>query len=64
MNCENSFCVYQEDGICVLREIELDIQGQCKDCIYVDIEEESLQKVKQIQRKRLAAEDGLSWEDC
>lgn len=46
MNCENYFCIYQEKGCCTLENIELDILGQCKECIYVDIDEEELKKKK------------------
>ncbi len=44
MLCENLFCIYYSDGVCRLNEIELDIQGNCKYCIYVKISEKELQK--------------------
>ena len=50
--------------MCALREIELDIQGQCKDCIYVDIEEARLQLMKEARRKRLVAEEESYRKDC
>ena len=52
MNCENYFCIYQNKGVCLLDSIELDIQWQCKECIYLDIDEEDLQLLK--SKKRLA----------
>lgn len=47
LNCENEFCIYQEDGVCGLDSISLDIMGQCTDCIYVDIESNVLKEAKQ-----------------
>ena len=34
MKCENYFCVYQDNGKCILDEINIDIMGQCDSCIY------------------------------
>lgn len=47
MKCENLFCIYQSDDNCLLEHIDLDIQGQCKECIYPDIDEEYLKKLKE-----------------
>ena len=47
MNCENEFCIYQEDGVCIRDDISLDITGQCIECIYVDLEDDVLKKAKQ-----------------
>lgn len=47
MTCENVFCIYQRDTECILEEINLDITGTCTDCIYVDIDEKELQKLKE-----------------
>ncbi len=46
MKCENCFCIYQENGKCILDEINLDITGQCDSCIYVDIPKKDLEKYK------------------
>ena len=46
MNCENLFCIYKKKGKCILEEIHLDIIGQCKECIYIKIEEKKLEKMK------------------
>lgn len=42
MNCENIFCIYWENEKCILDETSLDILGNCKNCIYVDFEDELL----------------------
>ncbi len=53
MNCENEFCIYQQQGRCTLKNIELDIMGQCKECIYVEINQEFLQKLKENLRENI-----------
>lgn len=47
--CENIFCIYQREGECILADIHLDIQGDCTDCIYVNIDEDFLNDAKQKQ---------------
>ncbi len=47
MRCENVFCIYWVNNNCGLDEISLDIQGNCQDCIYVDIKEEELENHRQ-----------------
>jgi len=46
LSCENEFCIYQKQGNCILECVQLDIQGNCIDCIYVNIEEDSLNQLK------------------
>ncbi len=46
MLCENKFCLYQENRECGVSEIELDISGLCKICIYVNITDKQLSKIK------------------
>ena len=29
--------MYQKNNECILEEIELDILGQCRECIYIDL---------------------------
>jgi len=47
MKCENVFCIYESDGICTLDEIELDILGQCTECIYATLDDETLRIAKE-----------------
>lgn len=47
MNCENYLCVYQRDGMFTLEKISIDIQGQCDECMYPQIDGETLAKIKQ-----------------
>lgn len=51
--CENEFCIYQENGKCILDVIELDISGMCQSCIYVNISQEELNKKKKELIKQL-----------
>lgn len=53
MKCENCFCIYQEDNFCILESVELDNQGQCKECICLDLEEELLCDLKRRKRESL-----------
>ncbi len=42
MKCENKFCIYFSDNECILEEVELDIQGSCTKCIYINLSEKEL----------------------
>jgi len=46
MKCENCFCIYQKNNKCILKNIELDVLGQCHECIYVDIPQKYLEALK------------------
>ena len=46
LSCENEFCIYQKQGKCILENIQLDIQGNCTDCTYINIEEDTLNNLK------------------
>lgn len=46
ISCENCFCIYWKADACTFDEISLDVQGSCRDCIYVDLPEEQLQRAR------------------
>lgn len=46
MQCENEFCIYWAAGQCRLDAVTLDVQGKCTCCIYVDIDEATLQRYR------------------
>lgn len=46
LSCENKFCIYQKQGNCILKSVQLDIQGNCVDCIYINVEEDTLNNMK------------------
>jgi hypothetical protein len=52
MKCENEFCIYQEKGNCILDDIKLDVIGQCTECIYVNIPNKQLEKLKNEHRRK------------
>ncbi len=54
VKCENNFCIYQKNESCLLEFVELDIQGQCKECIYINIENEMLEELKEQSRNKFA----------
>ena len=60
MKCDNVFCIYWSIGRCSIDEISLDIRGSCRDCIYVDIEDEYLRKRRDNILKRYQCEEGES----
>ncbi len=45
--CQNEFCIYQKQGNCILKSIQLDTQGTCIDCIYINVEEDTLNNLKE-----------------
>lgn len=47
MNCENCFCIYYENGQCLLENISLNILGMCENCVTINIDEETLQKERE-----------------
>lgn len=49
--CENCFCIYCEDNYCILKNISLNIQGSCKECIYIPILEKECDLLKKRLRK-------------
>ena len=53
MKCENLFCLYEENGNCILDKISLDIIGQCTNCIHVDIPKNDLDKYKSIHLNKM-----------
>ena len=46
MKSENIFCVYQKNNECILEEIELDILGQCRECIYINLPNDIIEQQK------------------
>lgn len=47
VSCENEWCIYQKEGTCTLERVQLDIQGNCADCIYVHVEQKVLDDLKE-----------------
>lgn len=46
MHCENRFCIYQKDGKCIDDDIYIDTAGMCEDCIYINMDDDELQRRK------------------
>lgn len=47
LSCENEFCIYQRRGNCILQSVQLDIQGNCIDCVVIHIEKDALNNLKE-----------------
>ena len=46
MNCENSFCIYQSKGRCILETVDINSLGMCTECIYPNIDEDLINQAK------------------
>lgn len=46
MNCENSFCIYERNGKCILEDVNINSFGMCSECIYPDIDHEIVNQAK------------------
>lgn len=57
MQCDNYFCIYWSKQGCILSNISLDIQGNCRECIYIDINEELLNSERQKSLRRYNEDD-------
>ena len=57
MKCENSFCVYQSKGKCMLDKVSIDSLGMCAECIYPDIDDKILNQAKSKLIKGYQKED-------
>lgn len=53
MECDNVFCIYQQNGNCKLENISIDNSGMCTQCIYVEFDDEILSKKKENMLNRL-----------
>lgn len=53
MNCENFLCIYEKNNKCLLDTINLDILGQCTNCVYISIENDLLDTLKKNTRAAL-----------
>lgn len=49
MNCENIFCIYWDEHVCTLENIDIDSAGCCESCIYVEFEKNELDKLRKKQ---------------
>ena len=46
INCQNYLCIYEHEGKCKLNNIELDVLGQCTECMYPNIDKTELNRLK------------------
>jgi hypothetical protein len=53
MNCENEYCIYNNDLMCCVENISIDSIGICNACIMVSFEKEFLDKQKEKQREEI-----------
>lgn len=53
MNCEDTLCIYQENGKCLLRQLSIDSLGYCSECIHLTFSEAELCARKRKEREEL-----------
>ena len=46
MQCAHYLCIYEKDGGCTLDGISLNIWGSCEECLYINVEEDELKRLK------------------
>ena len=53
MKCDNIYCVYWKNNQCIYDDTEIDLQGRCILCKYVDVDENTLRELRESQRKNI-----------
>lgn len=51
MDCENSYCIYNEKSQCTLDKININSLGMCDDCIMIELDEDFLETEKERQER-------------
>ncbi|MCI8970146.1 MAG: hypothetical protein HFF99_01660 [Oscillibacter sp.] len=44
MTCGNKFCIYWSNNSCILKQVNLDCQGSCINCILIEPTDEYLEQ--------------------
>ena len=55
MNCENDYCIYNGEGACALKRVDINSLGMCDDCIMISLDEDFLKSEKSRQLDKLEA---------
>ena len=53
MTCENKFCIYWSKASCILKQVNLDCQGSCINCILIEPTDEYLEQKRKELRDKL-----------
>lgn len=48
LKCDNQYCIYQDEGVCLFQTIAVNEYGMCAHCRLLDIDEEELKARKEI----------------
>lgn len=59
MNCENTFCIYESNGKCILENVFINSLGMCAECIYPDINEKIVNEAKSEFLKKYEKQDKI-----
>ena len=52
-DCQNDFCTDWEKNKCLLTAVSVNGQGQCEDCVFIQLDEEELKQKRRELRMRL-----------
>lgn len=62
--CENTLCIYQDNGACAFQTMAINEYGMCAHCFVVDIQDEELKRLKDAMLQRLhCREEEMGWTD-
>lgn len=53
IKCDNQYCIYQDEGLCLFQSIAVNEYGMCAHCRLLDIDAEELKTRKEIQLRAL-----------
>ena len=53
VTCNCDFCIYQNDGLCTLDNIEIGGDGACDTCLFFDIDDTEKNRLKESTLQKL-----------
>jgi len=56
MNCDNEFCLYNQDYVCLIPNIRRNRSGDCGECILVALDKDFLEAEKERQLRVIDAQ--------
>ena len=53
MNCEQEYCIYNNNGDCILQNISINSLGMCDDCMTITLDKKLLTKFKERELREI-----------
>lgn len=60
MKCENDFCAFWDNNVCLRGDITISRRGVCKSCVYVMTDSEDLKRLREETKKTLDGCDEIT----